>query len=240
VDSVMGLSIVIRLRGPVSYTRCNALRHMRFRSRRRQNRRAMSPCCAFALRISVLVSILVAPGSPSVFAQDVSRSDDPNGRISQYTESVKLSTGEVRRGDICVTFEPRMESGTFFDGLERIDLDSGVQFRKDSSSVFNFPSYLKIDIHVSVHVCDSNLYTPARSPDFMKGMKFRAQWKRNLDLRPVANITLENVPLSLEEGDNRLLFVLRIRDEDVPLTDHLIISVLTAQGKLLSRMSARL
>lgn len=178
--------------------------------------------------------------SPSVFAQDLSRSDDPGGRISQYTESVKLSTGEVRRGDICVTFEPRMESGTFFDGLERIDLDSGIQFRKNSASVFNFPSYLKIDIRVSVHVCDSNIYTPAHSPDFMKGMKFRAQWKRNLDLRPVANITLENVPLNLEEGDNRLLFVLRIRDEDVPLTDHLIISVLTAQGKLLSRMSARL
>ncbi len=187
-----------------------------------------------------MLSMLCAACSTSVFAQDLARSDDPNGRISQYTDIVKLSVGEVRSGDVCVTFEPTMESGTFFNGLERIDLDSGVLFRKNSTNVFNFPSYLKIDIHVSVHVCDSNIYTPARSPDLMKGMKFRAQWKRNLALRPVANVTLENVPLNLEEGDNRLLYVLRIREEDVPLTDHLIISVLTAQGKLLSRMSARL
>jgi hypothetical protein len=202
--------------------------------------RSVLPAAIALFRLGLLVSMLAALISPSLFAQDVSRSDDPNRRISHYTESVRLSTGEIRRGDTCVTFEPTMESGTFFDGLERIDLDSGVQFRRNSASVLLFPSYLKIDIHVSVHLCDANIYTPARSPDFMKGMKFRAQWKRNLELRPVANITLESVPLNLEDGDNRLLFVLRIRDEDVPLTDHLIISVLTAQGKLLSRMSARL
>jgi hypothetical protein len=70
-------------------------------------------------------------------------------------------------------------------------------------------------------------------------MKIRAQWKRNLDMRP-ADFTIEKVPLNLEEGDNRLLFVLRIKNQDVPLTDHLIVSVTTDHGKLLSRMSARL
>jgi hypothetical protein len=58
-------------------------------------------------------------------------------------------------------------------------------------------------------------------------------------MRP-ADFTIDRVPLNLEEGDNRLLFVLRIKNQDVPLTDHLIVSVTTGQGKLLSRMSARL
>jgi len=43
-----------------------------------------------------------------------------------------------------------------------------------------------------------------------------------------------------EEGDNRMLFVLKIHDKDVPLTDHLIVSVISPQGKLLSRMAGRL
>jgi hypothetical protein len=59
-------------------------------------------------------------------------------------------------------------------------------------------------------------------------------------LRPVANVLIENKPVSMQEGDNRLLFVIKIRDHDVPLTDHLIISVIGSDGKLLSRMSARL
>jgi hypothetical protein len=59
-------------------------------------------------------------------------------------------------------------------------------------------------------------------------------------LRPVANVLIESKPVSMQEGDNRMLFVLKIRDHDVPLTDHLIISVIGSDGKLMSRMSARL
>jgi hypothetical protein len=74
----------------------------------------------------------------------------------------------------------------------------------------------------------------------VKGLHFRVQWKRGVYLRPVANVLIENKPVSMQEGDNRLLFVIKIRDHDVPLTDHLIISVIGSDGKLLSRMSARL
>jgi hypothetical protein len=172
-------------------------------------------------------------------AQSPEQSNEPPGPIWEYKEKVPLSIGEVRRGGTCVTFEPFLSAGDFFEGLQRLDLPSGPMYRKNSAPVTHFPTYLTIEMHVNIHECDSNLYTSASSPDFVAGMRFRAQWKRNLEMRP-ADFTIEKVPLNLNEDDNRLLYVLRIKNDDVPLTDHLIISVLTDRGKLLSRMSARL
>jgi hypothetical protein len=185
---------------------------------------------------AALFAVLIAVGSALAGAH---QSNESPGRVSVYKEQVPLTIGEVRRGDTCVTFEPFMQAGDFFEGLQRLDLPSGPTFRKNSSQVTSYPTYVTIDMHVNIHECDSNLYTSASSPDFVAGMKFRAQWKRNLDMRP-ADFTVEKVPLNLEEGDNRLLFVLRLKNQNVPLTDHLIISVWTDHGKLLSRMSARL
>jgi hypothetical protein len=56
----------------------------------------------------------------------------------------------------------------------------------------------------------------------------------------VEQFAVQRVAITSEEGDSRLLFLLKIHDRDVPLTDHLIISVISPQGKLLSRMSGRL
>jgi hypothetical protein len=199
-----------------------------------------------SIRPRVAAAVLLACAVPACVGADGDRghfvapqSNEPAGPIWEYKEQVHLSIGEVRRGDTCVTFEPILQAGDFFEGLQRLDLPSGPMYRKNSSQVTTFPTFLQIDVHVNIHECDSNLYTSAPSPDFVAGMKFRAQWKRDLDMRP-ANFTIESVPLNLEEGDNRLLYVLRIKDQNVPLTDHLIISVWTDRGKLLSRMSARL
>jgi hypothetical protein len=185
------------------------------------------------------VFLMIAVVCPLRAAMAQSQANEPLGSVWEYKGKVPLSVGEVRRGDTCVTFEPFLSAGDFFEGLQRLDLPAGPMYRKNSELVTRFPTYLMIELFVNIHQCDSNLYTSAPSPEFVAGMKFRAQWKRNLDMRP-ADVTIEKVPLNVGEDDNRLMFVLRIKNEDVPLTDHLIISVLSDQGKLLSRMSARL
>lgn len=162
------------------------------------------------------------------------------GKIHEYKDDVALSTGQVRRGDVCVNFIPVLQSAGFFNGLERIDTEQGSEFRRNSRVITNFPDYMTVEMNVRIEDCDTDVYTPARTPDFVKGMHFRVQWKRGVYLRPVANVLIESKPVSMQEGDNRMLFVLKIRDHDVPLTDHLIISVLGPDGKLMSRMSARL
>jgi hypothetical protein len=168
------------------------------------------------------------------------QSESLTGKMHEYKDDVSLSNGQIRAGDVCVNFIPVMQSLGFFNGLERIDTSQGSEFRKNSQPVDFFPDFLTIEITNRIEVCDSNIYTPAQTPDVIKGMQFRVQWKRGLYLRPVASLTIERKPLRLEEGDNQLLYVIKVRDHNIPLTDHLILSVVSANGKILSRMSARL
>jgi hypothetical protein len=168
------------------------------------------------------------------------QSEGLTGKMHEYKDDVALSTGQIRAGDVCVNFLPVMQSLSFFNGLERIDTSQGSEFRRNSQAVDFFPDYLTIEINIRIEVCDANIYTPAQTPDIIKGMQFRVQWKRGLYLRPVANLTIERKPLRMEEGDNQMLYVIKVRDHNVPLTDHLILSVISANGKILSRMSARL
>jgi hypothetical protein len=98
-----------------------------------------------------------------------------------------------------------------------------------------------IQIDVRISVCDANIYTPAPVPEFLKTLHFKVQWKRQLYLRPVAGYSVANVPLNLDDDEGRRLLVIEIRDaNNVPLTDHLILTILSPEGKILSRMAARL
>jgi hypothetical protein len=166
--------------------------------------------------------------------------DQNPAQIVEYKEVVPLSSGQVRDQDVCVNFSPVMASGDFFDGLQRHETPSGDEFHKNSRLVTNFPEQLTIQLQLSISVCDADIYTPAPAPSFVSGIRFRAQWKRGLAMRPVTELRVQRVAITSEEGDSRLLFLLKIRDQNVPLTDHLIISVISPQGKLLSRMSGRL
>jgi hypothetical protein len=184
--------------------------------------------CSFAAACLLL--------SPIARAQ----SEGNAGRMHEYKDDVTLSTGQIRAGDVCVNFIPVLQSLGFFNGLERIDTPQGSEFLRNSHPVDFFPDYLTIEINVRIEVCDADMYTPAKTPDIIKGIQFRVQWKRGLYLRPVANVTIERKPLQMEEGDNQMLYVIKVRDHNVPLSDHLILSVISANGKIMSRMSARL
>jgi hypothetical protein len=183
-----------------------------------------------------LVVCCLYPATPAL-AQS---SEGNTGKIHEYKDDVALSTGQIRRGDICVNFIPVLQSGSFFDGLERIDSPQGSEFRKNSRVVTNFPDFMTVEMNVRIEDCDTDVYTPVPTPDFVKGIHFRVQWKRGLAMRPVASVSIEQKPVLMDEGDNRKLFLMYIHDRDVPLTDHLIISVIGADGKIMSRMSARL
>jgi hypothetical protein len=175
--------------------------------------------------------------APSGRAQS---SEGTTGRMHEYKEDVALSTGQIRAGEVCVNFIPVLQALGFFNGLERIDTPQGSEFRRNSNAVLYFPDYLTLEINIRIEECDSNVYTPAKTPNIIRGIQFRVQWKRGLYLRPAANVTIERKPLQMEEGDNRMLYVIKVRDHNVPLTDHLILSVISANGKIMSRMSARL
>ena len=82
----------------------------------------------------------------------------------------------------------------------------------------------------------------------MEGMKFRAEWKRGVELRPVkafrqltASVTeppeLPDAPWLVKEC---WVYEFAIEDSDVPISDHLILNVMSPESKRLWRLSAYL
>ena len=193
------------------------------------------------MKRTFLVASALAVGVATLLPVRSSRAlQEAPPRVVEYTERVPMSTGEVRRGDVCATFYPELESNEFFRGLQRIETDEGRTFRKYSQLVTTYPPQLRIQIDVRISICDADVYTPAPIPDFLKTLHFKVQWKKAMYLRPVASFVVENVPLNLEQSENRRLLVVQIHDSNnVPLTDHLILTILSPDGKILSRMAAR-
>ena len=162
-------------------------------------------------------------------------------KIVEYKERVAMTTGEIRKGEICATFYPELESGEFFNGVQRIDNEGVLEFRRYSRMVTAYPPHLTIQISIRASVCDADIFTPAPNPEFLKTLHFKVQWKRQLYLRPVESYTIQTVPLTLDESESRELVVVQIYDSgNVPLTDHLILTALSPEGKILSRMAAHL
>ena len=160
--------------------------------------------------------------------------------IVEYKEVIPITSGQIRDGKTCINFNPVMTAGDFFDGLQRRETASGDEFLKNSQIIRTFPDQITVQVQTAINICDADIYTAAPVPSFFNDLRFKAQWKRGLVMRAVSQVTVQRVMFASEDGNNRLMFLLKIRDHDVPLTDHLIISVMSSQGKLLSRMSGKL
>jgi hypothetical protein len=191
-----------------------------------------SPALAARIFAVPLILLLTVDSSQAL--------DQTPQKTVEHGERLAMSTGQIRKGEICADFYPDLESDEFFNGLQRIDGDRTSEFRKYSRAVTTYPAHLTIQIDVRINVCDANIYTPAVAPDFLKTLHFKVQWKRELYLRPVASYAVESVPLNVSEDDGRRLLVVQIRDNNnIPLTDHLVLTILSPEGKILSRMVAR-
>ncbi len=195
------------------------------------------------MKISTLAAALLIVCLALCIPHTLLRAQDSSApKIIEYKERVPMSTGEIRKGEVCATFFPELESDEFFNGLQRIETDTYRSYRKFDHPVTLYPSHLTIQIDVRILLCDADIYTPAPTPDFMKTLHYKLQWKHDLYLRPVLNYVVQSIPLNLPEGgENRRLLVVQIRDAgSIPLTDHLILTILSPEGKILSRMAAHI
>jgi len=192
------------------------------------------------MRPSALYAAILTLGI-TMFPATSRAQDAPPPKIVEYTERVAMNTGEIRKANVCLTIYPNLESDDFFKGLQRIDRDGIIEFHRYSRTVSTYPAHLTIQIVVSASICDADVYTPVPIPDYLNTLHFKVQWKRGLYLRSVEKFSVESVPTDLETSPNRRQLIIPIHDEhDVPLTDHLILTVLSSDGKILSRMAARL
>lgn len=171
------------------------------------------------------------------------------GAKASRSPRVLMGMSDAKVEDACVFFFASMSSADFFQDIERIGPPRQTQFRKGSEFVESYPE--KITADVDVHVGPCQLFDEevelSRAEKIVGQFIFEANWKRGMKMRP-AEITWlarsrgPHRPMERWPGQVRNIwcFELSIPSYGVPLTDHLIVSVFTPDGKRISRFSGRL
>jgi len=156
--------------------------------------------------------------------------------------SVRLGlggTGEVN--GILVLFDGSVGPDAFFRNLTKQETASPTKFMNGGTEVKFFPGKLIIWLvasgPISAKMKDSE--KSKLSNELMGSLKFEAHWKTGMHMRPAKKLTLERVspPYSANEL-TAWAYTLTLEDVDVPLTDHLILDVLSPEGKEIARLSA--
>jgi len=134
---------------------------------------------------------------------------------------------------------------SFFEELRSLD---SIVFRNNVGEVRFFPDHVSVTIFIIGPFARS--YERATEPDaqYMEGMKFNAEWKRGVELRPVKAFRQLTASVSEPPPFLEVLSPVRecwiyefvIEDSEVPISDHLVLYVLSPENKRLARLSAYL
>jgi len=137
---------------------------------------------------------------------------------------------------------------SFFKNLRCVDSADNTVFMNDMGEARTFPDRLTITLFVMGPVPKNQFEQPKRlDTKYMLGLGFSANWKRGLKLRPVKAFrqlnASESQPPDLGidlNASQSWIYELVVEDADVPLTDHLILSIVSPENKRLARLSAHL
>jgi len=137
----------------------------------------------------------------------------------------------------------------FFKGLRSVDSPQGTTFLNDSGEVRFFPDRMTITLRIIGPVTANGRSMTGKKLNYdqMRGLRFKVQWKRGLKLRPVREFRLhtpsESSFMDLENSGLPIggwTYEMVLEDSQVPITDHLVLSILSPENKLIARMSAYL
>jgi hypothetical protein len=165
-----------------------------------------------------------------------------------YDGSVGFGSQVIYLNDGCVSIDGAVTSGTFFEDLKRSDTGSEFEFRKSGSVVTEYPDSLTTSIRLVGGECADTISKPPSSifHNDSYSLRFQVEWKDGMELRPavlspiVAQCTgASSTPIpSRDFTIPSITCEMTVNSQGVPLADHLIVSVFTADGKLLTRLSA--
>jgi hypothetical protein len=150
----------------------------------------------------------------------------------------------------CVGISVNLESGDFFVGLKGQETANGRIFRKNSRNVELFPEKLTVRVLVDIAPC-GNLGNGLESDgsvqpdfafdlDFVKSLGFEGFWKHQFEMKKADVRVLTEAQTQMPVVADAIWweYVLDVQSRNVPLTNVLIIDVLSPEGKLMSRFAA--
>src|SRR5689334_13192660 len=171
----------------------------------------------------------------------------PKPNTTQRRGMALRDVGEIN-GDLAV-IAGAIGPSSFFENLRSVDSTDRTVFLNDFGEVVFFPDRMTITLFIIGPVPKEQ--RKARSSGFdaqyMNELKFKAEWKRGIELRPVKTFRQLTssvtgppsfaVPFGVPEC---WIYEFVVEDTDVPISDHLIFFIMSPENKRLARLSAHL
>jgi len=164
-----------------------------------------------------------------------------------YDGAVSFGSQLLYLDEGCLSVDGAIASGSFFENLKRSDSGILPEYRKGNELVTEYPESLTASIRIIGNQC--NAASGAHSPIFNGDsytLSFEVDWKNGFELSrvPVTARCAGSSVLINPSGDGDIITAplltcqLTVASKGVPLANHLIVSVLGSDGKLLTRLSA--
>jgi len=188
------------------------------------------------LLLFLFVSFLSAIFPPTYLAEAGQSRESLPGLKASFVFS---GTAEI---DGCTAiFVGTVAPDDFFEKLAKTKTPSGEIFTIGSKEVKFFPETFTVSLIVSGPTPYGRHGCTKLGDDAMKSLTFGAQWKRGMTMRAVHNLVLGPSAILRKVGTMTACnYTLTFKDQDVPLSDHLILNVFNADGRLIARLSAQL
>lgn len=154
-----------------------------------------------------------------------------------YETFVVLPAHRFQADGICGDLSGTASAGKFFNGLQRIETEQGVQFRRKSKVVREFPDEIEFSLEGAIGSCPASLPNSATSTvlnDFVDNVRVTADWTNEDNGRTVSNLSLTKIPPILgwfrEYEQPRWGLTIKIPSTGVSISNALDVSVLSESG----------
>jgi hypothetical protein len=177
--------------------------------------------------------------------------------IWNYDGGVQLVTDGAIANGPCFRLAGRLRAPQFFDNLRRVDTSTGTLFRRGNEIVTEFPERMELGFELYDMPCTDKLEQAGTTRTYLNKAILRTLhvnffWKRGLSIRPAPEIVLKHAQMIPIEPFAQGLsseplpvkyewwFQFDVPSAGIPLTDSLVLVILSPEGKIVARCAARL
>jgi hypothetical protein len=138
-----------------------------------------------------------------------------------------------------------LESGDFFDGLERVRRPHELEFHyhKGTTVLTEFPEFLIVEVRVVPGTCKLGEMGVGPHPPlvwderFMRSWRFQLTWVRGAQRMPVDVTSTEGwKPVRMMAGPPHWTYYFLVRSKSIGITTSLELEVLSPEGQRLARL----
>ena len=154
-----------------------------------------------------------------------------------YESSISLPVHQFEADGFCGALAGWVRAGDFLKGLQRIETEQGVEFRKKSKSVREFPEEVDFDLTGTISSCPTSLpnsETVASLNDFVNSLSISADWLDGNVSQAVGELSItRTMPTTRwfsEYEKPQWGLSIKVPSKAVPIVSVLVVSLLSKSG----------